>query len=107
MRSWRLSADADEDLVAIFIQGCDLFGVRQASSYIDTLMDVLPQLAANPAMARLRTEFEPAFRVFRFKAHIIFYEEGDDEVLILRVRHGHEDWQSDPRGPSTDEDPTP
>ncbi|WP_439472546.1 type II toxin-antitoxin system RelE/ParE family toxin [Brevundimonas sp.] len=106
MTHWRLSAEADEDLVAVFIQGCDLFGVRPASHYVDALYAVFPLLAANPEMARLRTEFEPPFRIFRFKAHLIVYEEAEEEVLILRIRHGHEDWQADPRGPSRDEDQT-
>jgi toxin ParE1/3/4 len=106
VKPWRLSADADEDLVAVFIQGCDLFGVRQASHYIDALYAIFPLLAVNPEMARLRSEFEPTFRIYRFKSHLIFYEEVDEEVLILRVRHGHEDWQADPRGLSSHEDQT-
>ena len=106
MKSWRLTVDADEDLVAVFTQGCDLFGVRQANHYIDALYAIFPLLAANPEMARLRSEFEPAFRIYRFKAHLIFYEEADEEVLILRVRHGHEDWQADPCGLSSPEDQT-
>lgn len=95
MTSWRLSEEADEDLVAIFIQGCDLFGPRQADLYVDEIWATFPKLAKHPEMARLRTEFEPPFRIFRFKAHLIFYDQDADGLLILRIRHGHEDWRSD------------
>lgn len=106
MKSWRLSEEADEDLVAIFIQGCDLFGRRQADLYVDEIWATFPRLAQNPEMARLRIEFEPPFRIFRLKAHLIFYDEDADGLPILRVRHGHEDWQSDTSAAFDDKDQT-
>ncbi len=98
MNAWSLTAEADEDLVTLFIQGCDMFDVRQAGRYLDELEAVFPRLAANPEMARLRLEFDPPLRVFNFEAHVILYEVDHEVARILRVRHGHEDWSSDPLG---------
>lgn len=98
MTTWRLTAEADEDLVTVFIQGCDLFGPRQADRYLDALNGLFSRIATNPEMSRLRLEFDPPLRVFNFKAHVILYDVIEDGVRILRIRHGHEDWHSDPLG---------
>jgi len=94
----RKTREADEDLIALYIQGSDRFGVRQADSYLDELDDVFRRLVINPGLARLRTEYRPPVRVFSFKAHVVVYGEEDEGIVILRVRHAHEDWQGDPRG---------
>ena len=50
-------------------------------------------LAKYPRAARERKEIRGAVRIHPYKAHLIVYELGpDDRVLILRVRHGREDW---------------
>jgi toxin ParE1/3/4 len=92
MSRYRLSAEASEDLIAIYIQSHDQFGPRQADCYQDELFN---RLAASPGVARLRTDYDPPVRVFTFKAHVVIYDEEPDGVLIQRVRHGHEDWQGD------------
>ena len=40
----------------------------------------------------------PPVRAFSFKAHVVICEDAPDGVVILSVRHGHEDWQNDPVG---------
>ncbi|KIV68650.1 ParE toxin protein [Rhizobium sp. UR51a] len=36
-------------------------------------------------------------RIHPFRAHLVVYRvEADDDVLIVRVRHGHEDWGNEP-----------
>lgn len=35
-------------------------------------------------------------RIHPFKAHLVVYRiEEDGDILIVRVRHGHEDWTSE------------
>jgi toxin ParE1/3/4 len=57
------------------------------------LFAIFGLIAANPRMARERLELSPPMRIYPSKAHLIIYriEEGGD-ILIVRVRHGHEDW---------------
>jgi len=98
MSRFRLSVQASEDLIAIYIQGHDQFGPRQADRYQDELTAVFQRLAAFPGLARLRPEHQPPVRILPHKAHVIVYEEEAEGVIIQRVRHGHEDWQGDPRG---------
>lgn len=104
MSSYRLSNAADADLVAIFLRSLDDFGIRQAERYRDELKAQFERLGEFPDLARLRTEYEPALRVATHKAHVIIYEVDGGDIVIVRVRHGREDWRTDPRGAQTDGD---
>ncbi|ATI79898.1 type II toxin-antitoxin system RelE/ParE family toxin [Sphingobium yanoikuyae] len=48
-----------------------------------------------PNSARLLQDILPPVRVPLYKAHLMIFDVGDDdEVTILRVWHGREDWMS-------------
>lgn len=95
MTAFRLSAEADHDLEGIFLIGLDLFGYDQARRYNQDLVATFSRLASYPEMARLREELSGAVRALSYKAHVIVYEVDEGgQVVILRVRHSHEDWLS-------------
>ena len=104
MRRHGASREADEDLIAIYEQGFDRFGRRQAERYLDDLERTFEHLAVYPGLGRLRTEHQPPVRIFPFQAHVVVYEEIDDGILVVRVRLGREDWRNDPRGSSSERD---
>jgi toxin ParE1/3/4 len=84
-------------LTAIFLEGIAHFGLAEADRYHDGLATTFAFLAEYPRAARLREEINPPVRVHPHKSHLIVYEEaGDGGVIILRVRHGREDWLSEP-----------
>ena len=90
---FRLSLAAEEDIVGIAEQGIRLFGAVQARQYHDELFAIFDLIAASPRMARERLELSPPMRIHPFKAHLVVYRiEADGDVLIVRIRHGHEDW---------------
>lgn len=60
------------------------------------LYDTLAFLADNPKAARERTELQRPVRVHSYKAHVIVYRLDGQDILILRLRHGREDWQESP-----------
>jgi toxin ParE1/3/4 len=49
-------------------------------------------------MARARPEWPASVRAFPHGSHVILYEQTETGIVILRVRHGHEDWLNDPPG---------
>ena len=95
--SYRLTRKAEEDLLRIFLEGARLFGISQAELYHLELEGLFELISANPLVARERSEISPPIRIHPHKAHIVVYlVDQNKDVLIVRVRHGHEDWENDP-----------
>ena len=92
MSPYRLTRKAEEDVIGIYANGLRMFGSAQAARYHDELETVFQLLGENPGMARERREITPPVRIHPYKAHIIVYVPDATGILIIRVRHGHEDW---------------
>lgn len=93
---YRLSQCGDHDLDEIYTRGAELFGLDQADEYAAGLTRVFKFLASFPRAARERFEANPPVRAHPYKSHIVVYVIDQEEILIVRIRHGHEDWLSDP-----------
>lgn len=91
--------------MALYMQGAQQFGERQADRYHDDLIAVFERLADFPRIGMVRVGIDPPVRALSHGSHVIVYREEPEGVLILRVRHGHEDWQDDPVGSAPKEDP--
>lgn len=90
---YALSRKAEEDIIEIFLQGIENFGLQQAERYHSTLEKSFRFLAENPQAAHLRMEITPPVRVHPVESHIIIYTtNSESKVFIIRVRHCHEDW---------------
>lgn len=94
----KLSRRADRDFRRIFVTGVELFGERQAERYAAGLIGSFEFLSSFPRAARERTEFRQAIRLHRYQSHMIVYRIVGENIEVLRVRHGREDWFSDPVG---------
>lgn len=93
--SYRLSGKAEEDIIGIFRTGVEQFGLYQAERYHERLERCFWFLADNPLLARERVEIVPAVRIHPVEAHLVVYRvDASGDVFIVRVRHGHEDWQT-------------
>ena len=95
--AWRLTRAAEDDVIHIYVEGARMFGLAQADNYHRELETIFDLITANPLLMRERREITPPVRVYPHKAHLIIYltDDGGD-VLIVRVRHGREDWQREP-----------
>jgi toxin ParE1/3/4 len=92
---FRLTRAAVDDLTSIFLDGMEQFGLPQADAYHEGLSAIFAFLADYPRAGRLREEISPPVRVHPYKAHLVIYDvANEDEVVVLRVRHGREDWTS-------------
>lgn len=90
-----LTRKAAQDIRAIYRRGTELFGLRQAALYHQSLETTFRLIANNPRLARLRTEINPPVRVHPHGSHLIVYlEQSDGSILIVRVHHGRENWRS-------------
>ena len=95
--AFTLSRKAEDDLIEIYIEGASRFGVVQADQYHKEIGVVIDLLSDNPRIARERFEISPPVRIHPFHSHLIVYMVDDNnDVFIVRIRHGHEEWQSNP-----------
>jgi toxin ParE1/3/4 len=96
MARYRLSQRADSDVGDIYLASALTFGLAQADRYKAGLEAVFEFLADNPRAARERSEVDPPVRVHPYGSHIVIYALDEVGVLVLRIRHGREDWTNDP-----------
>jgi toxin ParE1/3/4 len=78
---------ADEDLIGIYLYGCQNFGQSKAESYYAEIHQTFLFLADNPLASPERFEFEPPVRIHGHGKHLIIYTIEDEFVLIVRVLH--------------------
>ncbi|MEG8039744.1 type II toxin-antitoxin system RelE/ParE family toxin [Sphingomonas sp. LR60] len=72
------------------------FGREQAERYADQLDRAFVFLGDHPRAGRQRPELRANVRSYPTGSHLILYTvDPDDNVLILRIRHGREDWLAD------------
>lgn len=66
-------------------------GLRSINGIYDSFIDI----ADFPLANRERSEIISGIRMQLYESHLIIYRVLDDAVEILRVVHGHYDWQSE------------
>ncbi|WP_417471302.1 type II toxin-antitoxin system RelE/ParE family toxin [Maricaulis sp.] len=94
---FKLTRAAENDLISIYLDGAERFGLSQADHYHDSLDRLFGFLGQNPRAARDRVEITPPVRCHPHGSHLIIYViDADDDVLVLRIRHAHENWAGDP-----------
>lgn len=92
----RFSKAARQDLKAIYLQSEEMFGRKQADAYAAGLSAAIRLIADFPLSARLRQELKWPVRARPYQSHVILYTVDEAGVLVLRVRHAHEDWATSP-----------
>jgi len=95
-RLFRLNPVALRDLEGIWDFTADRWSADKADAYVSGLYAAFERLAETPHIAPERSEYTPSVRIYRDEAHIVVFREETDHVSIIRIRHGHEDWASDP-----------
>ncbi|MBT3348177.1 MAG: type II toxin-antitoxin system RelE/ParE family toxin [Thiotrichales bacterium] len=92
---YKLSHEAEEDIINIYLEGISQFGSIQADRYHHKIEEAFYFLSDNPEAAPLRIELKPNIRVHPTHSHIVIYQiEDNSDLFILRVRHKREDWLS-------------
>lgn len=88
MGSYKLTDDAEADLLDVFLYGFETFGAAAAAAYKANLAHCFQLMADNPGMGRLAADLGPGIRRHEHAQHVIFYEEEPGGVLILGIVHG-------------------
>ena len=91
--NYKLSKEADNDLINLYLHGFKSFGEAQAEQYYFELEDCIKLLSKTPLMCRERTKFTPAVRIHHHGSHLIIYLIYEDYFLIVRMLHDSADIQ--------------
>ena len=65
--------------------------IEQADPWVDKLDENFKPIARQPLMGRARHELAADLRSFPFGRNVIFYEQIDDRIDIVRVLHSARD----------------
>ncbi|MBD8891549.1 type II toxin-antitoxin system RelE/ParE family toxin [Roseibium litorale] len=94
LRRYRLTPKALSDLEDIWRYSANTWSPDQTDVYIDELSNRFEMIAAAPDMARERTEFTPPVRIHSHRRHLIVYTVEEEEVVVLRLLGGAQNWQA-------------
>jgi toxin ParE1/3/4 len=92
---YELRVKAADDLDEIYEFGSESFGIRQADRFFGDLKEALEFIGENPRLCHVRKEHGDSIRIHVLQSHLIIYTILGEAALILRIVHGHYDWQSD------------
>ena len=86
-RACQVRLAADNDLLDIFIYGCEKFGVDTAEAYIYRLEAGIQQLTGHPQSGRSIERVAEGIRALPVVSHVIYYQVTDTTIDIIRILH--------------------
>ena len=78
---------ADDDLLDIFVYGCEKFGINTAEAYIYVLEAGFQRLTEHPKLGRSIDQTIAGFRALPVVSHVIYYQVTDTAIDIIRILH--------------------
>lgn len=89
---YRIRAFAKADLEAIWLYTCEQWGVAQADTYIQALIQRFDWLAKNPTLGKSRDDIKQGYFCFPEGMYLVFYilnEQGikNKQVEIIGIPH--------------------
>ncbi|MET3924091.1 type II toxin-antitoxin system RelE/ParE family toxin [Devosia sp. 2618] len=90
--AWLLTSTAIADLDGVARDGALRFGFVQSEAYERELVGMFDTLAAMPYLAVERQASQSVVRLMPSGAHNILYVVENEDVVILRVLHGLQNW---------------
>ena len=93
-RSYRITENADSDLLAIARYTEELLGINQRDKYLGELYERIQALAKNCYDGRHRPEIKEGYYSFNQGKHVIFYMITEQTIDIIGVPHSVMDLES-------------
>ena len=91
--AFRLSKRAASDLRIIYDRSVSEFGQRQADKYVGQLQADIEYISEYPESVREQKSRLRLIRVLPSGSHVIaFVIEAPEQILIIRLLHGRQDW---------------
>ncbi len=84
---YRIRALVQTDLESIWLYTCEEWGVAQADTYLEALIQRFHWLAENPTLGKPRDDVKPGYFCFPEGMHLIFYTLNNNQVEIIGIPH--------------------
>ncbi len=85
MYNYRLSFEAEEDILRIFEFGLGRFGFKQANKYYGMLFECFAKIASNPLMFPEVTKYKHIDRFCVCGVDTIYFNIKEDEIEIITI----------------------
>jgi toxin ParE1/3/4 len=85
MYKYKLSFEAEEDIIRIFEYGTDMFGIAQAKKYYDILFDCFHKISLNPFMFPVDTKHKDIDRYCVCGTDTIYFNIKTEEIIIITI----------------------
>ena len=87
MRVYKLSKQAEQDLIAIWDYTVEQWGEPQAETYLQAIQAAIRLLVDNPELGTSRESLRSGYRSYCQGKHVIFYRPHSYGVRVIRVLH--------------------
>jgi len=87
MRGFRLTPDAQSDILDIRRFTVGQWGVAQAQRYLAELRRAMQLLAETPSLGKARPEVGPNVSSFPHASHVIYYIAHEQQLVVFAVLH--------------------
>lgn len=91
--SYQLTQSSSLDLEKIYIFTAELWGRKQAGEYLLNLEKIFDTLAKFPELGK-NYETISRVKIYPFKSHNIVYLEEKNTIVVLRILHYRQDFES-------------
>ena len=83
----RKTAQAESDLIEIWLYTYQEWGEAQAERYFDQLESGIAQLIRQPTLGKRCDQIRSGYRAVRIGRHVVYYTTSGPGVQIVRVLH--------------------
>jgi len=84
---YQIRAAAQADLESIWLYTYKQWGIVQADTYIESLIERFEWLAENPALGKARNDIKQRYFCFPQGMHLVFYLQKNKQIEIIGVPH--------------------
>ena len=91
MKRLVVTAAAEEDLRAVGRYTAESWGLEQKARYLAQFRKRFLQIRKTPEIGRARDEIRPGYRSILAGRHVIFYQETDELIEVVRILHDRMD----------------
>ncbi|MEO8759253.1 MAG: type II toxin-antitoxin system RelE/ParE family toxin [Bacteroidia bacterium] len=88
MKTYRISAEAINDLDTIWLYTKETWSVKQADRYYSLIMAEIEYIVQNTESGKSIDGLKEGYRVSKVKSHLIFYKKQNEQVIdVIRILH--------------------